>query len=460
MSKTEIVKYPRLEIKNFGPITEAEIFVNDMMVFIGPQASGKSTIAKTIFLFKSIKSDLQSFVSDKVETNGDWDEDLFRFKHKISEKFFSIYSGDSVQSDFLIQYYYANNKSIMLFFKDKLFDIEISKLLKTELEEIFSNTKIFIQKQSQISRLSLSAVELTRNESTRKAFYENLFKQVNKIFIDDRMPIYIPAGRSLLSSLSGRQKLLLARLNPTGENGNFALKLDYTLKDFFERIEFLKEFFTHSLDVIIAERNVNSQKTVDIKSLKEIIKLSNKILKGHYVNDSNGERIIIQGRKSIQLSFASSGQQEAVWIINQIFALVLNSTKTFLIIEEPEAHLYPEAQKDIVELICLLLNLNGNQILLTTHSPYILSSMNNFIYAGKLGKTQHDEVAKIVNENTWLAPERVSAFFVANGKIRDIIDPELELIKEEEIDSASTLINKQYDQLFELDVHEELHRQI
>jgi predicted ATPase len=42
----------QLFIQNFGPITEVEVQVEDFTVFIGPQASGKSTISKTIYLFK------------------------------------------------------------------------------------------------------------------------------------------------------------------------------------------------------------------------------------------------------------------------------------------------------------------------------------------------------------------------------------------------------------------------
>lgn len=37
-----------LTIENFGPIKKAKIEVKDMMVFIGPQSSGKSTLAKII----------------------------------------------------------------------------------------------------------------------------------------------------------------------------------------------------------------------------------------------------------------------------------------------------------------------------------------------------------------------------------------------------------------------------
>ena len=63
-----------------------------------------------------------------------------------------------------------------------------------------------------------------------------------------------------------------------------------------------------------------------------------------------------------------------------------------MVFEEPEAHLYPETQSDIVELIGLLANLYHNQIIKTTHRPYILSAFNNLLYAYQVAKN------KVVNE--------------------------------------------------------------
>ena len=59
-------------------------------------------------------------------------------------------------------------------------------------------------------------------------------------------------------------------------------------------------------------------------------------------------------------------------------------------IEEPEAHLFPTAQKRIVQLLARTFNnTNSNfQIIVTTHSPYILSSFNNLIYENKTRKNK------------------------------------------------------------------------
>ncbi|MBR7046700.1 MAG: hypothetical protein IKI23_13790 [Lachnospiraceae bacterium] len=46
----------RLEIRLLGPVSECNIEIRDYLVFTGAQASGKSTIAKSIFFFNNIKN--------------------------------------------------------------------------------------------------------------------------------------------------------------------------------------------------------------------------------------------------------------------------------------------------------------------------------------------------------------------------------------------------------------------
>ncbi len=80
-----------------------------------------------------------------------------------------------------------------------------------------------------------------------------------------------------------------------------------------------------------------------------------------------------------------------------------------MIIEEPEAHLFPEAQKEISALIALLSNMKQSQITITTHSPYILASINNLILAHKVGKKYPEKVTPKVNKHLWIDRNRIFA---------------------------------------------------
>lgn len=77
------------------------------------------------------------------------------------------------------------------------------------------------------------------------------------------------------------------------------------------------------------------------------------ILHGEYRNVDGEERLQLADDRYIKINFASSGQQEAVWILNVVFYYLLNNKKSFFIIEEPESHLFPNAQKLMAEFISL-----------------------------------------------------------------------------------------------------------
>jgi predicted ATPase len=44
----------KLRIHRLGPVRDCDIQISDTMIFTGEQASGKSTIAKSVFFFKNI----------------------------------------------------------------------------------------------------------------------------------------------------------------------------------------------------------------------------------------------------------------------------------------------------------------------------------------------------------------------------------------------------------------------
>jgi predicted ATP-dependent endonuclease of OLD family len=227
--------------------------------------------------------------------------------------------------------------------------------------------------------------------------------------------------------------------------------LDYFTKSFVERINLLKTYFTDDLNTLIQNKDIALNLGDDLSRLLK------KILKGEYRfnADIDKERIYFKNNQYVKLQYASSGQQESVWILLLIFRYILDGTSVFMVFEEPEAHLYPETQSDIVELIGLLANVYNNQIIITTHSPYILSSFNNLLYAHQVGTNkvgdEREAVASIVNSKSWIDPDRISAYFISENGYESIIDEELKLIQAEKIDSASSIINDKFNDLFNLD---------
>ena len=122
-----------------------------------------------------------------------------------------------------------------------------------------------------------------------------------------------------------------------------------------------------------------------------------------------------------------------------------------ILIEEPENNLYPTNQEKISYYLAdLRTKKHKPQVIISTHSPYILSALNNTLYAGQLlnKKIEIEKIEKILPSS--LKPSEFIAYKIENGMATNIIDTETNLINAEEIDGASDSIMDKFDMLLEL----------
>jgi len=117
------------------------------------------------------------------------------------------------------------------------------------------------------------------------------------------------------------------------------------------------------------------------------------------------------GRR-LPLERAPSGLREA---LTTALALASRDEPSLVIIEEPEAHLHPAAQRALARLIAWSINNLGKHVALTTHSDYMLYSLSNLI---ELSGREAEEVVEMgYDPSIALRPEQVSAYLAkANGR--------------------------------------------
>ena len=56
----------KLTINNFGPISKCELTCKPFIVLTGEQASGKSTVAKALYYFRTVKDDVYTVVESRA----------------------------------------------------------------------------------------------------------------------------------------------------------------------------------------------------------------------------------------------------------------------------------------------------------------------------------------------------------------------------------------------------------
>lgn len=430
----------KIEIRNFGPIRDLNFEIKDYNVFIGPQASGKSTLSKTIYFFKSLRDDLVKYVYDSIEI-GDFKIPLGSYAKLVRNKFLDFWGPTFHLNNIYLAYHYQSNIYIQITLErsGKYVNPNFSEVFKNKFMFIIDEAKQFLQIKNNGNKAFLSSNDLIQLDSDRRAFFVKLQKLANDLFAEDKDLIFIPAGRSLLATLSDQ----LSNIHPH--------RLDFLMRSFIDRINNAKPKFNKSLNDLIIEKRKLTHEEIDFTKVKFAIELIERILKGKYQFDNEGEKIYFDNNKYTKINYSSSGQQESIWILLLVFLLILENRKVFVVIEEPEAHLYPEAQKQIIDLISLLGNSLSNQIIITTHSPYILASINNLVYANKIGNKFRKEISKRINPYLWINCNRLNAYFIEKDIFKDIFDRELESIDTNAIDSASKIINDDYNFLFNLE---------
>ena len=106
----------KLRLYHVGPIQECDLDLNDFTVLTGPQSSGKSTVAKAVYFFRTVKQDILNIimqggpqaVSDRDDAS--WSMVL---EQRLKNKFLQLFGTSWVMPlDMKMEYTYKKNVSI------------------------------------------------------------------------------------------------------------------------------------------------------------------------------------------------------------------------------------------------------------------------------------------------------------------------------------------------------------
>jgi len=380
----------KILINYLGPIKKLEMEIRDFNLLVGEQATGKSTIAKSIYFFRSIKATLQDYFCQLYNTslyNGHAVDNGFNkvLKKELKTVFVSLfgYSWD-LDKHLCLQYEYTDEIWIRVKLHGKPFrkyiNVQYSYKLTEELGKMETDVLNLYSQKGQTMHLSLADASRERLRN-----YGYLKKRLNRIFNDDKDTYYIPAGRSLLTLLANNRSLI--------ESDN----LDLITRHYMQIIDNIRSVFDDGIRNA-HKKYLDGERRFDVNKIADMLIAD---LKGDYQYTSGREYIIIQdeerNKRKIPINFVSSGQQEVLWLLNQLYVLMLKKENAFVIIEEPEAHLYPKLQHKVVEFIAYFTTINNSAVLIMTHSPYILKAVNALRDMDKITALKIDKDKTIIS---------------------------------------------------------------
>lgn len=418
-----------LEMHNLGPIKHCILEVKDFVVLTGPQSNGKSTVAKAIFFFKSVKQDILDIMMQGGPSavanhpHPTWESAL---KQRLRDKFLQLFGISWIMPDDMrMKYTYSDSVFLEVFLRP-------TNDARNYVEFNFSRT--FYSYIQDLNEHIFSNITKAQRLSTEK--------KLSSLLNDSRDVIFIPAGRNLITLLSAQLNYIFTSLD-----GVALRNIDYITRKYTELILRLKPVFTNGMDGAIDALQDDTEQWKKYKKHHSAIDLlktrSEQILLGKYRFVEGEERLYIDQRRFIKINFSSSGQQEIIWVLNLLFYYLLNDRKVYLIVEEPESHLYPDSQQAIAEILALFLN-EENGCLVTTHSPYILGTFNYLLLASQVTEQMRDKIKKKIHRRYWLSPQQTAAGYIHGGNLDDALDStdSIVLIRNELIDGASSRINE------------------
>ena len=456
----------KIVVKNFGPIEFAEIDLKKTIVIIGEQASGKSTIAKIIYFYKSLRDDLFSQVFSK-STPDSKDYDIrTAFVFEARDKFKELFGSTSFSKDTEITFYFQEKPiaNHLRFFTQK------NNKIECEPSPNFFTTQF----EDEIN-IVFESLKSIRNETS---FWKKLFSSESSLnqkllsLVNDALGIYhtdslfVIAGRYASVSYPEFFERLYSSIESkigeqqTKNNASFDEVLMLRFMDWvIETKNKIKEesIIYNSVFKGTTSKTLEKYEKHELNSIPHISIMTKMfpIMKGYYFIDGEQEKILLPNSdKAILLSHTSSGQQAVIRILQDAFSLIQDGGHkiVFRIIEEPEVHLFPTAQKKIIELLASMVNLNDrNQLVITTHSPYILMVFNNLLYA----KQVFDVTGKIktIPVESHISSEDFCAYKLKNTQndkfiLESIMDNGL--IGSNLLDEASEDLGQDFDGLYEV----------
>ncbi len=402
---------PSITIRYVGPLKEVHLEIKRINVFMGPQSTGKSTIAKII-------------------SQALWAEKKFI---TMGEEY-DFYQG-------LLDFHNMD-------------------------KNYFSNPDAEIVYESPWCVISM---KYETGKRTPKTVYE---KKKNKELYRNAKIEYIPAERNFVASIANISKYAETYNSTVGFLHDWhAAKSSYQRRNNFE-VDLPDLSFSYRYkeseerDIIrVADNEVALQAgSSGQQSLLPLLLVSEAVMVSVYHTERNYSPDEIRHMKKLapDLAYtvdelAERGKKTRIKTMekrrNELWEKLGYQADygcTHLIVEEPEQNLYPSTQRGLLRHLVSSLSKDTNHqhtLTITTHSPYILYALNNCMLAG-LVEEKNSAAFERLSDTTRINPAEVGLWLLKNGgEIISLQSSDTGLLTQDRFNKE---FQKNHEEMFEL----------
>jgi len=428
----------RLIVENFGPIEKADIRINVLNIFIGKNSTGKSYLAYLIWCFLAVEPDWNKFgeliekyvpnelISKTIEektTEKELDNLTYEISKGIESIIFEVFENfdsiwgrnleELIKGVFLVDSLKELIRSgkdtakILVCNDDCTMKIHVeinekgltARVDEDVIEYIKDVKGIFLLVTKEQQHLVLHMAHLQRNNIYVEYIYRDaelfsiLFKAIQVVF-DWIFDGYVPYYATFIAP-DGRDGLIRSR-----EVYLHALLSNVVINEVDRRfMKFLESLYP----------KVKNEKINDIASFIE------KKLGIKYILQRGIPRYVISiDDLKIPIQRAPSGYKE---IAPLVYAMKFGLDEGYtVIVEEPEAHLHPDAQVVITRALAKLSKYAD--VIITTHSITVLDEISNLLKVNGLSSDEKKELG--YDEDEGLSPENLGIYLFSDGKVEEL----------------------------------------
>lgn len=418
-------------VENLGKVSKADIDLKPLTIFIGKNGSGKTYVASALWAYvsyiRSIENDVENFIPTEIYNKHhkkisnlleNWDlsqsspseltiseNDVKEIIDCVNNKIHinKIFADCFKYDNFTDSKFHTKHKDInSITIKINLYNVchtiyhedEFGREYEEDIDieyfdfEILDENKIFA-KEHRIQFSTFDINEYCNRIISEIIEYFLLWKQSDKF-----LPLlYIPAARTgLMFGLHNFANSSLQRNAHFGISFRIPENNDLTapLRSFIYQLH--RRTLLHNLD-----NNINAD--FSEKIMKGVIKLSHQDKRFKYIPKSLNQELPLSASSSLVTETA----------VLSIFNSSIRKG-SFVIFEEPEAHLHLSAQREMAKLIVKMIN-QGCHMLITTHSDTFLQQLNNLIMLNKLSENNPDILQEFnIEPDETIAGEKVAVY--------------------------------------------------
>ena len=339
----------RIKIKNFGPIKEGSangwIDIKKVTLFIGNQGSGKSSVAKLISTFSWMeKAMIRGDFQVKYFTNYNRFRNTYCAYHRIENYFFNENGEDLAELEYQGQEYhfvYRDRKLTINKYTDRKGELTQVMYIPAERNLVSSS-----KKSNQFKELSPSVVDFVGEfDIAKRDIKEHVKLPINNVSVEyDRL-------NETVNIKGAGYKVKLTEAS----SGFQAVVPLYLVAKYYANL--------------VKQQSESGNDNMSSNEKERFKKEAANIWETEGLSDEQKRDLLSSlGRKFNKKAFVN-------------------------IVEEPEQNLFPTSQKDVLYSLLEFNNLNaGNKLVLTTHSPYIVSYLTVAILANKIKQVKPEEL--------------------------------------------------------------------